>query len=974
MRLLGPLVLLGLAACVTPSPAPTASSPGAVQVPQPTVADVPCPGGGVPFVPQRMEFEAGPTDDVIATVNGVRISRQSLIDDVGERAAAPVVRSADERRRMYKRFIELIEPLLWQQELLRLGRPVCPARVDFEHSPTLEFVQEAVLAPHYYPLSEQDLTAAHAETVALAPPAARWFVVLERGTHQALAHRAEQLRRFSPAQLESLEQRSRNEGTVGGTDNARVLAAPSGLFGPIAFEDDEEHSVLLFLHDLQAAPTPPTIDQFRIAARAASERDLFTDGEEHTEEDPLIRAYSALDNVRGNRRFELRDAELARLVDQAQIEFDDGAGTTWQQLKLAGTAPPVPRFTATGPVAIVDGVEIPRVEVDRAVESYLRLQQRNVGEERVKAGAVAGLVDRQLVAARAKAEGVVVTPDELAAAWGSQGGEAVERYTRLADEGPLVDLKQAKIDAMSALNKSLLLDKLAAKVFATQVPTEADARRYYDEHVKEYTLPEQIEASVSYFSFSDEKKRNSARAEAKKVLEKLQAGVPLAEAAPPHGDGSFGPYPERYTRGELEKAVETLAFAAKPGSAVGPVEPERHSRSYTLVYVHTHTDAYQFPFDEVKASILRTLKARHKANAPARLLAQLQLGTTVEVLEPGVAIGHICREPAACPGYRLGGAAAAAEAERAARLALPDIGPVAVVNGAPIRHAMFVDRVQHERAQRERWVRFADDDNDDLWLKSEALRELVEEELVAQRARADGIALTEAELATVRATPYDDRMSAAEQVANLTRTLLFQKIVAKALAAATPTDVDLKRYWESNSSQLRIRHSLKVGRFSLDMAKFMPDEEMNAIRAKAMATLASLRAGASFEETAKAAPWNGRFPGPRVEYVARDDVNATSGRCHQLGDACLVERHGEYGGVIEVMIVLDSIDSYDPSFDEMRDVMYSQLTRSQKKLLPTELLEQLKRAARVELRVPGVPVERVCGTDHACPGYQLVSE
>jgi hypothetical protein len=634
----------------------------------------------VPFVPQRMAFEAAPGDEVVATVNGVRISRQALLHAVGARSAAPVVRSENERRRIYESLVDLVEPLLWQQELTRLGRPLCPSRSD-QGVGALWPVTEAVLAPHYYPFSERDLAAAHAKAVARSPE--RAFLVLEKGTQQALSVRVEELRRFSQVQLEDLRGwRSdawlHTQYVLNKIHRTALLSAPSGLFGPIAFDDDEEHSALLFLDDLFKEPAV-TIDDFRTAANAATVLDLrpptddvevptsepgddccadSTDEEASTAsppradaganaddwQDPLQRAFYALASIRTERFLKLLDAEYARLVDQAKITFDDGSGTTWKQLRVAGTKP--------GPVAVVDGVEI-RVDLERAVDVYWgrkrveffhQAHTRSDKTEREpepqpsdKARVLVELIDRQLIAAKADAAGVVVTPDELAVAWMDDETVYPRNYSQR------VVLAQTRADLRPALARAILLDKLAARAFAAEAPTEADAHHYYEEHVKEYTLPEQIQASVAQFKLKDssEKKRHQALPiEAQESLKKLEAR---------RG-------PQSYVRGSLPKAIEDVAFAAQTGTTV-VVETER---LYALVHVHTHTPEYRFPYDEVKASILRTLTARHKARARARVLAELRRGANVEVLEPGIIPGHVCRLQAECPGYRFGGAAAAA--------------------------------------------------------------------------------------------------------------------------------------------------------------------------------------------------------------------------------------------------------------------------------------------------------------------------
>lgn len=300
---------------------------------------------------------------------------------------------------------------------------------------------------------------------------------------------------------------------------------------------------------------------------------------------------------------------------------------------------------ATGPVAKVNGEEIGRADFEKQMErTRARFQRagRQIApalDTRLRENLVRKLVEESLIAQKAKAESVKVEGAELDAKLTEHKG----RFgSDKAFQSFLERTSQSELDVKVDLEKNLLRDKLFAKLLSGAEATEADALKYYEENKDKYKQKEQIKAS--HILLKTDKNTPEAEKKKKESLAKQVFGeakrksANFEELAKKYSEG---PTAQRggdlgaFSRGRMVKQFEDVAFAAKPGDVVGPVETQF---GYHIIKVYEKTAEVQRPFTEVKDSILTSLKARQKSKATRDLLDKLKAEAKIEVLEPGVSL------------------------------------------------------------------------------------------------------------------------------------------------------------------------------------------------------------------------------------------------------------------------------------------------------------------------------------------------
>jgi peptidyl-prolyl cis-trans isomerase D len=158
---------------------------------------------------------------------------------------------------------------------------------------------------------------------------------------------------------------------------------------------------------------------------------------------------------------------------------------------------------------------------------------------------------------------------------------------------------------------------------ATVQPSDADAKKYYDDNVTHYKTDDQVRAShilITVAKNASDADRAKAKAKAEQVLAQVRAHPDqFAELAKQDsqdpGSADKGGDLGWFGRGQMVKSFEDAAFSQKPNQISDLVQSDF---GYHIIKVTDTKPAQTKPFDEVKASILTTLKAQQAATLYAQ--------------------------------------------------------------------------------------------------------------------------------------------------------------------------------------------------------------------------------------------------------------------------------------------------------------------------------------------------------------------
>ena len=159
-----------------------------------------------------------------------------------------------------------------------------------------------------------------------------------------------------------------------------------------------------------------------------------------------------------------------------------------------------------------------------------------------------------------------------------------------------------------------------------QPPSPQAVQQYYNEHVADYSLPEQAKSRhilISVPPNADAKTDAAAKAKAEMVLKLLQSGGNWTDLAKKYSDdpGSKDTGGELgfAQRGKMVPAFDTAIFTQK----IGDIDIIKTNFGYHIVQVEERQTAHTQPLSEVQAAIVETLTRQAEAAAQNDYAQQL---------------------------------------------------------------------------------------------------------------------------------------------------------------------------------------------------------------------------------------------------------------------------------------------------------------------------------------------------------------
>jgi len=177
-----------------------------------------------------------------------------------------------------------------------------------------------------------------------------------------------------------------------------------------------------------------------------------------------------------------------------------------------------------------------------------------------------------------------------------------------------------------------------------QPPNQQAVQQYYNEHVADYSVPEQAKSRhilISVPPNADAKTDAAAKAKAEMVLKQLQAGGSWTDLAKKYSDdpGSkdMGGELGFAQRGKMVPAFDNAIFTQK----IGDIAIVKSNFGYHIVQVEERQAAHTQPLSEVQASIVAALSRQAETAAQDSYAQQLTSEAIKNGLEKTAAAHHL---------------------------------------------------------------------------------------------------------------------------------------------------------------------------------------------------------------------------------------------------------------------------------------------------------------------------------------------
>ena len=174
----------------------------------------------------------------------------------------------------------------------------------------------------------------------------------------------------------------------------------------------------------------------------------------------------------------------------------------------------------------------------------------------------------------------------------------------------------------------LRYNRLLEEESSCEIPTEKEAREYYENRPDLFTSEEMVSASHILKKASSEKEFKVAEEQIQAIRQRLLSGEDFVKCVQEESDdggndgnlGSFG-------KGRMVPEFEKVAFSLEPDQLSEPVKTQF---GWHLVKLHEKQEPKITPFDELKEKIIEYLHERKKDKVFDSFLDDLKAKATIE--------------------------------------------------------------------------------------------------------------------------------------------------------------------------------------------------------------------------------------------------------------------------------------------------------------------------------------------------------
>ncbi|MBI5637446.1 MAG: peptidylprolyl isomerase [Nitrospinae bacterium] len=289
-------------------------------------------------------------------------------------------------------------------------------------------------------------------------------------------------------------------------------------------------------------------------------------------------------------------------------------------------------------IATIGGVEVNREIFVRVLDNLIRQMKSHgqpITEEWLK-NAQKQVADRMVVAE-------VLYQDAQAKKIKVDDKEVQDQIDKIAKSFPSPEeykkgLKEQGItekDLKRDIGKNLAIRRLLDEKAAAGVKVdEAEAKKYYDEHTKEFDRPEMVRAR-HIILLVDKAADDAKKAEAKKKMDEIQAelkgGAKFEDVAKKHSQdgsaesgGDLGFFP----KGAMVKEFEDAVWNMKPGEVSGVVATPF---GLHIIKFEERKAAGSVPFAEMKNDLIRGLESQKKGDAVKSYIENLKAKAKIKI-------------------------------------------------------------------------------------------------------------------------------------------------------------------------------------------------------------------------------------------------------------------------------------------------------------------------------------------------------